>query len=133
MNWRQILRLLGTIQAIIGLFMAIPTALALYYGEWAAFKAFIFTLIIIIIYVVVILSVGRAWKERSLTLRDVYLFVTLSWIVATFLGAIPLYRSGTTANYTSAFMEVIRFTPTLIFGANTSLAPAAPSLASSVF
>lgn len=107
MNWRQILRLLGTIQAIIGLFMAIPTALALYYGEWAAFKAFIFTLIIIIIYVVVILSVGRAWKERSLTLRDVYLFVTLSWIVATFLGAIPLYRSGTTANYTSAFMEVM--------------------------
>ncbi|NLA92125.1 MAG: TrkH family potassium uptake protein [Spirochaetales bacterium] len=107
MNWRQILRLLGTIQAIIGVFMAIPTAMALYYGEMEAFKAFIFTLVIIVIYVVVILTVGRAWKERSLTIRDVYLFVTLSWIVASLLGAIPLYRSGATNDYTSAFMEVM--------------------------
>jgi len=87
--------------------MVIPTVMAAYWGEWLAFRAFTLTLAIIVIYVIAILTIGRAWKERSLTIRDVYFFVSLSWIVASLLGAIPLYRSGATADYTAAFMEVM--------------------------
>ncbi len=107
MNWKQILRLSGTMQSIIGLFMLIPTLMAMRYGEWGAFQAFIVSLAIILIYVSIILSVGRGWKSRSLNVRDVYLFVTITWIVASALGAIPLFLSGTTPDFTSAFMEVM--------------------------
>ncbi len=107
MNWKQILRLSGTMQSIIGLFMLIPTILAASYGEWEAFRAFIVSLAIIIIYVSIILTIGRSWKSRTLNIRDVYLFVTLTWIIASALGAIPLHLTGTTANYPSAFMEIM--------------------------
>lgn len=107
MNWKQILRLSGTMQSIIGLFMLIPTTLAIVYGEWQAFRAFIVSLAIIIAYVTVILTIGRSWRSRGLNVRDVYLFVTLTWVVASALGAIPLYLTETTTNYTSAYMEVM--------------------------
>lgn len=107
MNWKQILRLSGVMQGIIGVFMLIPTLLAAYYGEWVAFRAFIVSLIIIVVYVSVILTIGKSWKSRSLNVRDVYLFVTLTWVVASALGAIPMHLSGTTKDYTSAYMEVM--------------------------
>ena len=107
MNWKQILRLSGTMQSMTGLLMLIPTVMAAAYGEWVAFRAFIVSLAIIIVYVAVILTIGRSWRSRTLNVRDVYLFVTLTWVVASALGAIPLHLSGTTTDYTSAYMEVM--------------------------
>ncbi len=109
MNWKQILRLSGTMQSIIGMFMLIPTVMAAYLGEWEAFRAFVVSLVIIIVYVTIILTIGKTWrtKSRSLTVKDVYLFVTLTWIVASALGAIPLTLTHTTTDYTSGFMEVM--------------------------
>jgi trk system potassium uptake protein TrkH len=94
-------------QSIIGLFMFIPTILAAVYGEWFAFRAFIVSLIIIVIYVSIILTIGRGWKSRTLNVRDVYLFVTLTWVVASALGAIPLHLTHTTENFASAYMEIM--------------------------
>jgi trk system potassium uptake protein TrkH len=107
MNWKQILRLSGTMQSIIGLFMLIPTIMAIYYGEWLAFRAFVVSLVIIVVYVAVILTIGKSWKSRGLNVRDVYLFVTLTWVVASALGAIPLHLTHTTADYPSAYMEIM--------------------------
>ncbi len=107
MNWKQILRLSGTMQTIIGAFMLIPTCMAAYLGEWEAFRAFIVSIGIILIYVTIILTIGKSWKSKSLTVRDVYLFVTLTWIVASALGAIPLTLTHTVTDYTSGFMEIM--------------------------
>lgn len=107
MNWKQILRLSGTMQSIIGLFMLIPTVMAMYYGEWLAFRAFVVSLVIIVVYVATILTIGKSWKSRGLNVRDVYLFVTLTWVVASALGAIPLHLTQTTTDYTSAYMEIM--------------------------
>lgn len=107
MNWKQILRLSGTMQSIIGLFMLIPTIMAIYYGEWLAFRAFVVSLVIIVVYVAIILTIGKSWKSRGLNVRDVYLFVTLTWVVASALGAIPLHLTHTTTDYPSAYMEIM--------------------------
>lgn len=107
MNWKQILRLSGTMQGIIGIFMLIPTVMAAAMGERSAFHAFLITVAFIAVYCVVILTIGRSWKSRSLTTRDVYLFVTLTWIVASAIGALPLYLTGSTTDYASAYMEVM--------------------------
>ncbi len=107
MNWKQILRLSGTMQSIIGLFMLIPTIMAAFMGEWEAFRAFIVSLALILIYVSIILTIGRSWQSRSLNVRDVYLFVTLTWVVASALGSIPLMLTHTTADFASSFMEIM--------------------------
>jgi trk system potassium uptake protein TrkH len=107
MNWKQILRLSGTMQSIIGLFMLIPTVMAAFMGEWEAFRAFIVSLALILIYVSIILTIGRTWQSRSLNVRDVYLFVTLTWVVASALGSIPLMMTHTTTDFASSFMEIM--------------------------
>jgi trk system potassium uptake protein TrkH len=62
---------------------------------------------IILVYVTIILTIGRKWPSKSLTIRDVYLFVTITWIVASALGALPLHLTGSTLNYSSAYMETM--------------------------
>jgi trk system potassium uptake protein TrkH len=94
-------------QGIIGIFMLIPTVMAAYLGEWEAFRAFIVSLAIISIYLSIIFMIGKNWRAKSLSVRDVYLFVTLTWIVASALGGIPLFLTHTTTDYTSAFMEIM--------------------------
>ncbi|MDC7245915.1 MAG: potassium transporter TrkG [Sphaerochaetaceae bacterium] len=107
MNWKPILRLSGTMQGIIGIFMLIPTLMAAYLGEWEAFRAFIVSLAIIAVYLTIIFMIGKNWRSKSLSIRDVYLFVSLTWIVASALGGIPLFLTHTTKDYTSAFMEIM--------------------------
>lgn len=107
MNWKQILRLSGGVQSIIGAFMLIPTIIAAVNGEWASFYSFLITLGIILVYVVVIRTIGRTWRNQSLAIRDVFMFVTLTWVVATALGALPLYLTGSTTDYSSAYMEIM--------------------------
>ncbi|PKL10845.1 MAG: hypothetical protein CVV52_16375, partial [Spirochaetae bacterium HGW-Spirochaetae-8] len=99
MNWKQILRLSGTMQSIIGLFMVVPTVIAAFNQEWNAFAAFIITLGIILVYVTIILTMGKRWPAHSLSIRDVYLFVTITWVVASALGALPLHLTGATKDY----------------------------------
>ena len=107
MNWKQILRLTGTMQLIVGIFMLIPTVMALVLREWLAFKGFAFSLIIIVIYLSIILTIGRSWSSQTLNVRDVYLFVTLTWVIASAFGAIPIYVSGLDHTFASAYMEVM--------------------------
>jgi trk system potassium uptake protein TrkH len=107
MKWKEIVRLSATMQAIISIFMLIPTFLAAYWSEWLAFKAFITTLLLMGVYISVILSFGKSWKAKNLSARDIYIFVTLTYISATALGALPLYAAGSTLDYTSAYMEIM--------------------------
>ena len=39
--------------------------------------------------------------------KDSYLFVTLTWIVATAFGCLPLYFTGTTTTYAESFFEIM--------------------------
>lgn len=87
--------------------MLIPTIMAAIMGEWVAFRSFIFTLLLIAISVLIMILFARSWTSTHLGYRDVYFFVTLTWIIASALGAMPLYLSGTTGDYSSAFMEVM--------------------------
>ena len=43
--------------------------------------------------------------KRSLTNRDGFAIVTLSWIITAVVGALPFYLSGAIPNFTDAFFE----------------------------
>src|SRR5690554_1376056 len=102
MNWKQILRSSATIQTIVAGFMLIPTLLSFIYGERSSFRAFSITLLLILLYVTALFLIGKSAKSKTLSVRDVYLFVTLTWVVATFFGALPLFIGGAATDYPSA-------------------------------
>lgn len=107
MNWKQILRSSATIQTIVAGFMLIPTLLSFIYGERSSFRAFSITLLLILLYVTALFLIGKSAKSKTLSVRDVYLFVTLTWVVATFFGALPLFIGGAATDYPSAYMEIM--------------------------
>lgn len=106
-NWKLDLRLLTFIQMVLGFLMAVPTYLAFHYGESEALHGFAIGYACIAAFSVTVLLTTHKPKEKTLGVRDGYLVVTLTWLIGTAFGAIPLVASGAYVNYSSAYFEIM--------------------------
>lgn len=106
-NYKQITRILMTICLVIGVAMAIPTAMAVNLGERDALQGFLIAYGAMVLFVLFAFLVSMRNRSSLFRSRDGYLAVTLSWIVATALGAIPLRTSGSYNSYSAAFFEAM--------------------------
>ena len=94
----------GKLLLIIGISMIFPLAISLYYGEneaWAFFISMVITLLC-----GGILSFGFKNNER-MRIKDGYLIVTLSWILATLFGMLPYLISGAVDTLPDAIFETM--------------------------
>ncbi len=107
MNFKLIFKTISILQCIISLTMAIPALLAFIYGESDAFNAFYITIAATLFISLIILFFFRDVKENYMSTRDGFLFVTLSWVFASLIGALPFYLSGKIPAFTDAFFETI--------------------------
>lgn len=87
--------------------MTIPTLIALFLNETDALRGFSFTLIILFVISGGILYLLRKEKTETLGFRDGFLFVTLSWIIASLFGAFPFCFSGAIPHFADAFFETV--------------------------
>ncbi len=108
MNIKLVIKLLAILTLILCAFMLIPTVMAVWFAERLALKAFIKT--------IVAGSFGAAMayvlcskKEHasSLRARDSFVFVTLSWVLASAIGALPYYLSGAIPGMADAYFETM--------------------------
>lgn len=106
MHLRSVLRLTVLIQLLVLVFMLIPTIMALCMGEKDAFKAFTFTILVTAMGCLLVLLFTKEGKI-NIRARDSYLLVTLSWILITATGALPLYLTGTIPTYLSCYFEIM--------------------------
>ncbi len=100
-----IIHVVSVIVGIIQLFMLIPLGIALSYGEHASAFA-----IPVLSTLVITLSLYFATKKHRSSLvspKDGFLLVTLSWIAASAVGALPFFLSGAIPSYTDAFFEAM--------------------------
>jgi trk system potassium uptake protein TrkH len=108
-NFRQDLRILALLVAVLGAFQVLPLGIALLYGEtpWPW-----------IVSLVVLAGTGTltAWlarpKVRVLRPRDAYLVVAAGWIFASLAGAVPYLVTGTLGPVDAIFESVAGFTTT---------------------
>ncbi len=107
MKFKLIIHVLTILLVIIAAFMLIPAGIALFYGEWQSFKAFVYPIIVLIPLSAVIYVATRKNRNKVLTPRDGFMLVTLSWIAASALGALPFYLSGAIPSYTDAYFETM--------------------------
>ena len=105
MNYNMISYVLGSLLRIEGILMSIPMVLAFVYGESAAQKAFLIT-------VVVCLALGtlirhKEPENKSIYGREGFVVVALSWIVMSLFGALPFYLSGAINGFINCFFETV--------------------------
>lgn len=87
--------------------MLIPCMLAFYYNEEDAFYAFVYTILITSLLSLITIIRYRNIRSDIMSTRDGFLFVTLSWVCAAFIGSMPFYFSGAVPDFTNAFFETM--------------------------
>lgn len=103
-NFSAHLKILGTIILIMGIAMLIPWIYAEVTRELPAVHAFRLCTPVTIIAGLFLSLFFRSDQSRFRS-RDGFLIVTLCWIVASLIGMLPYYLSGTTSTWIDAFFE----------------------------
>ena len=87
--------------------MILPSILALYYGEMKALQAFVLTLAITSAVCGTYVLLTRNHKKSTFTIKDGFLFVSLSWVCVSLIGSLPAYISGIIPSFTDSFFETM--------------------------
>jgi trk system potassium uptake protein TrkH len=87
--------------------MIIPALIAALYNEQNALYAILITIAISILIFFTIRILQRKENVSKISQRDGFLFVVLSWGMASFIGALPYYISGAIPNFTNAYFEAM--------------------------
>ena len=102
-NLRSVYKVIGSLLFIEAFILFVCFVMAFSYGEDDA-MAFIISVIITLFVAFILQYLGRA-SNNSLSRRDAYLVVTLSWIVFSLFGTLPFTFSGYIPNFTNAYFE----------------------------
>lgn len=104
-NFKLVYKVIGSLLFIEAFMMLACLAVSIYYRE-DDIPAFLTT-----ITVTVLAAIGLKYKgykaENLMGRREAYLLVTLTWVVFSALGALPLVISGYIPSFTDAFFETM--------------------------
>jgi trk system potassium uptake protein TrkH len=107
MHLKVIFKILSILILIIDIFLLICSAIAWSYNDWVSVRAFFYSALFSGCISFGILYVFRKDKKNVLSVRDGFLFVTLSWLVASSVGALPFVFSGYIPTISDAFFETM--------------------------
>lgn len=105
LNIRIILRLLGILLLIEGLFIMLAIPVSFIYNENQELDFFIAGLITI--FFGGIAFVLNRDAEKSISKRDAYIIVSLSWVLFSIFGSLPFVFTGSIPSWTDAFFETM--------------------------
>lgn len=105
MNYRMITYVLSWIMIFESLFMLVPIITAAVYGETTVLWSFA----AVAVFCLVAGRLLMLTKPKNMTIysREGYVIVSLSWIVLSFFGAIPLTISGAIPSFIDALFEIV--------------------------
>ncbi|MCU6786916.1 TrkH family potassium uptake protein [Aedoeadaptatus acetigenes] len=104
MNFGAAFNVLGALLMVEGAFLMPPLLYAVCHGEGST-KAFIIAMALALIVGALLFFMPR--KEERIRGRDGLFIVAVGWIVASLLGAVPIYLGGGTPNYIDALFETV--------------------------
>ena len=107
MNFRTILKPLILIIFFVAAVMVFPAALAVYYHEPVAFRAFLHVMISTVVVCAVSFFFSRRWQITKIGVKESFILVALCWVMISFVGAFPFYISGAIPNFSEAFFETV--------------------------
>ena len=108
MNIRIVLKLLSLLLLVVSFFLLLSAAVSILYKEPFIFPmAFFIPVAAILVFFCFIFIITRDLQTPYLSPQSGFIFVAISWIFASALGAIPYYLTGVVPSYTDAFFETI--------------------------
>lgn len=107
-RFTPVLHVVALLVGIISLFMLAPLGIAVYNSESSSVQAFGFTILIAFAFSALTWWFTRAREgNHHLRTREGFLMVSLSWMVASAVGALPFVLSGAIPSYTDAYFETM--------------------------
>ena len=92
---------------ILSIFMLFPAFVALLYQESMEFQSFLITIVLIFFIFSYVYFFCRNEKRSTLSIKDGFILVALSWTFASLFGAIPFWISGSIPAFVDSFFETI--------------------------
>ena len=102
----QITRVLCILLLIVVFFMIFPVLFAVYYGELETIPHFLIPMAAMGAAGSIVLLLTKN-TGVSLTAKDGFLLVSLSWVTSSLFGCVPFYLSGAIPSFTDAFFETM--------------------------
>jgi len=106
MHSKQIFRFIGILVFFLGLSMFCPLLVSMFYHDGAQ-RALLYSILITSGLGLCLFLLSREGKGNQLNHRDGVAIVTLGWVAAGLVGALPFFLSGSIANFTDAYFESI--------------------------
>ncbi len=106
MNRRMVFNTVGRIAQIAALLLLIPSVVALIYGEYKSFFAFLVTAAGSFVAGLIILIITRT-KNRIIYAREGFAITALAWVIMAAIGSLPFKISGEIPSYIDAFFETV--------------------------
>lgn len=104
-NWRQVIKIMGTLLLIEAAFMLLASCVGLVFNDHDAIPLFVSTVLTAVAGFVGRFS-GRS-STRQIGIREGYLIVSIVWIFFSFFGMMPFIIDDTINNVTDAFFETM--------------------------
>ncbi|MBW1988711.1 MAG: TrkH family potassium uptake protein, partial [Deltaproteobacteria bacterium] len=113
MRWSHVSGVVGLVASFLGLSMALPLVCCLYFHENLAAWVFLFSMATAVGSGALLYTVSRKETPKALSHREGMAIVTLGWLSAGVLGALPFYFTGAFPTFAdSLFESVSGFTTT---------------------
>src|SRR3989338_1196200 len=96
---------LGKIIVSLGILMLIPFVLAILYSEWQPAADFLLSISLILSIWCILIVIN--YTKKDMATMHAMVVASLSWLVAMFVSAIPLYFSGHYGSYLDACFEAM--------------------------
>lgn len=101
-NYKTVFFIIGVLQIILGIFMAIPILLQLVLGEIDS--SFITSSVITLVFGILFVLSNLDYNKK-INLQQAFLLTTLSWLTVAIFGALPFYFSNLSLSFTDSFFE----------------------------
>lgn len=105
MNYQIILRLVGVLLVLDGLFMMLGIPFSIYYGDNDVITLLSCGTGLSVVGGIIVYATRKA--QREIKKREGYLIVSLGWVVMSLFGALPFVIHGSIPSYTDAFFETM--------------------------
>lgn len=105
MNIRMIFKVIGRLLIFIALLMLLPMGVGIYYGDSSRVVYSFLATAILVFGLGFILNMQQV-KIRTFFTKEGLIIVSLSWVLMSFLGGLPLYFSGDYPSLVDAFFEI---------------------------
>ncbi len=101
-NYKTVFFIIGVLQIILGIFMAIPIIIQLVFSELDS--SFIASSVITLVFGVLFVLSNLDYNKK-INLQQAFLLTTLSWLTIAIFGALPFYFSNLNMSFTDSFFE----------------------------